>query len=88
MDHFRYSVASTLIVLYLSTLGTAYPSILCRCMPTDSCWPSSDEWAIFNKSIGGKLVATAPLALPCHEPDYNSTVCTYLQSQWTHPELQ
>ncbi|QKX54287.1 uncharacterized protein TRUGW13939_01372 [Talaromyces rugulosus] len=28
----------------------------CRCMPSDSCWPSIEEWDKFNQSLGGKLI--------------------------------
>lgn len=79
------------VVCFLSclvSLISAYPSVSCRCMPTDTCWPSLDEWAKFNESMGGKLVATVPLASPCHGLSYNATECGYLQSQWTNPFLQ
>ena len=72
----------------LTLLGAAHPSSLCRCMPSDSCWPSPGEWNSFNKSLGGKLVATTPLALPCHTPNYNAAACQNLKNQWTNPFIQ
>ncbi|THC91359.1 hypothetical protein EYZ11_009174 [Aspergillus tanneri] len=56
-------------------------------MPGDSCWPSSADWARFNASVGGRLVATTPLAQACHDPFYNKDECQYLQKHWTQPEL-
>jgi len=63
----------------------------CRCYPGDKCWPTVKEWATFNKTIGGKLVATVPLAAPCHndvwEP-YNNATCAALQAAWLEPGTQ
>ncbi|OQE00370.1 hypothetical protein PENVUL_c053G00023 [Penicillium vulpinum] len=59
----------------------------CRCMPTDSCWPSVKEWSRFNSTVGGRLVKTVPLASPCHAPSYNATECQYIQDQWVQPAL-
>ncbi|KAK6829556.1 FAD binding domain protein [Apiospora arundinis] len=36
----------------------------CKCFPGDPCWPSESEWAAFNRTVGGRLVATVPLAAP------------------------
>ncbi|KAF2181436.1 isoamyl alcohol oxidase [Zopfia rhizophila CBS 207.26] len=60
---------------------------LCRCASTDDCWPSDADWAKFNASIGGRLVATAPLASVCHEPNYDADACNALKLQWTSPFL-
>ena len=84
----RIMLRALLVLVYFLSPGSAYPSKSCRCMPTDACWPTSDEWTKFNVSLGGKLLATTPLASPCHEPSYNATECRYLQSQWTLPQLQ
>nr|ABQ01445.1 isoamyl alcohol oxidase [Penicillium griseofulvum] len=59
----------------------------CRCMPGDSCWPSLDDWARFNTSIGGRLVDTQPLGQPCHDPFYSASECRALREQWTNPEI-
>ena len=81
---FKFALA----VCFFPFLAVSHPAPSCRCMPSDTCWPSPEEWANFNQSLGGKLVATTPLALPCHIPSYNSTTCQYLKSQWTNPFLQ
>ncbi|KAI9794888.1 MAG: hypothetical protein M1816_003017 [Peltula sp. TS41687] len=62
----------------------------CRCYPGDKCWPNPQTWAEFNKTIGGKLIATVPLASPCHDDNftaYNAEQCTNLQSQWLQPQI-
>lgn len=63
-------------------------STKCRCMQNDDCWPTTEEWTNFNASLGGKLIATVPLASSCHYPSYNASSCQYLKNHWTEPELQ
>lgn len=61
----------------------------CRCFPGDSCWPSTSEWSAFNKTVGGKLVATTPLASVCHDSafgSYDAEKCDALRSDWFAPE--
>ncbi|KAK5678744.1 hypothetical protein LTS10_009188 [Elasticomyces elasticus] len=63
----------------------------CRCYPGDACWPTKADWTAFNKTIGGKLVATVPLAAPCHDDvyaAYNNATCTQLQAGWLEPQTQ
>ncbi|KAI0890644.1 FAD binding domain protein [Annulohypoxylon maeteangense] len=63
----------------------------CRCFPGDSCWPSSAEWDSFNKTLGGKLIATVPIASPCHDGfpgvSYDADKCAQIQANWARPEL-
>ena len=63
-------------------------SLPCFCMPGDACWPSETEWATLNVTIGGSLIATAPLANVCHDPTFNAQACTALQAIWTLPQTQ
>jgi hypothetical protein len=61
----------------------------CRCFPGDSCWPTADQWDEFNKTLGGKLIATIPIASACHLDafeSYNAQKCADLQSIWGFPE--
>lgn len=72
----------------------------CRYMPGDAGWPSTEQWASLNETVGGQLIATVPLAAPCHDataperglhqdwPEYNEQECTTLQERWLEPELQ
>jgi hypothetical protein len=61
----------------------------CRCFPGDKCWPKKAEWDAFNKTVGGRLIATVPIAAPCHFDNfaaYDAGTCQYLQDNWFHPE--
>ncbi|KAI0421159.1 hypothetical protein F5X98DRAFT_330289 [Xylaria grammica] len=58
----------------------------CRCIPGDSCWPSSADWASLNKTVHGRLISTVPVAQVCHFPDYNDAACGVLKTSWSRPE--
>ena len=61
----------------------------CRCFPGDACWPSAAVWNAFNQSLGGKLIATTPIASPCHIDSfeaYDFQKCLNLQVGWNLPE--
>lgn len=60
----------------------------CKCFPGDPCWPTAAEWDTFNTTVGGRLIATVPLAQACHDPNYDSATCNTLRSQWQHPDVQ
>ncbi|OQD83757.1 hypothetical protein PENANT_c015G00574 [Penicillium antarcticum] len=83
---------SILIAVFGKASGLSVPSSStsrCRCMPQDTCWPSDHEWDKFNKNIDGKLIATNPIASPCHIDSfarYNETKCASLRSDWGLPE--
>ncbi|KAJ5085929.1 hypothetical protein N7532_010700 [Penicillium argentinense] len=64
----------------------ASDSSSCRCFPGDDCWPSVSTWNSFNQSVDGRLIATVPLATPCHAPEYNEKKCETLKEGWLLPE--
>lgn len=51
----------------------------CRYIPGDVGWPSRREWEHLNATVGGRLIATVPVAHVCHETGpfaaYNETAC-------------
>ena len=50
------------LLLPLSSLGLS-PS--CRCVPSDPCWPSPQDWQSLNDSVSGRLtIPTSPVE-PC-----------------------
>ncbi|KAI1178393.1 hypothetical protein F4777DRAFT_116916 [Nemania sp. FL0916] len=55
---------------------------LCKVLPGDAAWPSSGDWSQLNKTVGGRLIATSPIASICHNPTYNETACSNLESIW------
>ncbi|KAH6606122.1 hypothetical protein Trco_005275 [Trichoderma cornu-damae] len=60
----------------------------CKCFPGDKCWPSAKDWAAFNKTVDGRLIATVPLGSPCHGASYNATECQFLQDNWLSSPIQ
>ncbi|KAJ5456356.1 hypothetical protein N7530_011630 [Penicillium desertorum] len=61
----------------------------CRCMPQDPCWPKDHQWARFNNTVNGNLIATVPIASVCHIDaftPYDQSQCAQLQSTWGFPE--
>ncbi|KAK3939574.1 hypothetical protein QBC46DRAFT_262899 [Diplogelasinospora grovesii] len=59
----------------------------CKCFPGASCWPSTGDWNQLNRTVGGRLIATVPLAEACHDPNYDAEECQYLQGQWQYPGI-
>lgn len=61
----------------------------CRSFPGDTSWPSPQDWSLFNETLGGKLIATIPIASSCHGDSftpYNAEQCSALQQVWDFPE--
>ncbi|KAF9978348.1 hypothetical protein BGZ73_002731 [Actinomortierella ambigua] len=58
----------------------------CRCLPGQSCWPSDATWSSFNQTVGGRLIATYPVARECHEPFYDKATCDDIKQGyiWDH----
>lgn len=68
-------------------LGAA-DSSRCKCFPGDDCWPSKEEFEALNNTVNGRLVATVPLAIECHDPHFDNMTCSVLQSEWLQPPVQ
>lgn len=51
------------------------------CLPTQPCWPSSNEWGAFNQSLGGKLHVTIPWAAPCYS-NSTSPECLHVRKRY------
>lgn len=54
-------------------------------LPSDPCWPSSQEWASFNETVSSRLIRTVPLASVCYksEPNFNNEACSAILADWT-----
>jgi FAD/FMN-containing dehydrogenase len=83
----------TLLMLLQCVISPAYifssaaeTSPACYCFPGDSCWPDVNVWSEFNSTVGGRLVATIPLAAVCHGSEYHQTECDRLQANWFYPQ--
>ncbi|KAK0635728.1 hypothetical protein B0T17DRAFT_503232 [Bombardia bombarda] len=71
----------------ISTGVLAAPSSDCKCFPGDACWPAASRWNALNSTVGGRLIATVPLASPCHSPNFNNATCQSLRDQWQYPDV-
>ena len=60
----------------------------CRLLPSDAQWPSVSTWKRLNDTIQGRLVATIPLASPCHDTNFNAGLCTDLEQEWPFAQTQ
>ena len=94
----RHSLCLLAVAIAAQSAPTANNA--CRFMPTDPEWPSAKMWAALNQTVHGQLIATVPIAAPCHDstapkgglardwPTYDEQKCTELQERWLEPELQ
>jgi hypothetical protein len=74
---------------YFQKAGRSLASGSCCCFPGDSCWPTASQWEAFNEPLGGKLIATVPIASKCHIDPYavyDAAACSALQDAWTLEE--
>jgi hypothetical protein len=61
---------------------------MCRKLPLDKNWPSQEIWNVLNATVGGRLIATTPLASPCHDPNYDTAKCETLRAGWMYAQTQ
>jgi hypothetical protein len=58
----------------------------CRYIPGDAGWPSQGDWARLNTTVGGRLIATVPVAHVCHERGtfaaFDKTACEDLGKEF------
>ncbi|KUI68196.1 6-hydroxy-D-nicotine oxidase [Cytospora mali] len=82
-----YATGSALITSTATSISNGTST--CRCYPTDTCWPTAAKWAEFNTTVGGRLVATVPIASVCHYDNftaYNAEACAALLDVWDYPQ--
>lgn len=65
----------------------------CKSIPGDAAWPTQQEWASLNTTVGGRLIATVPLSSVCHDEGqfaaaFNQTACDSLQTLWDLSQVQ
>ncbi|RDK43383.1 FAD/FMN-containing dehydrogenase [Aspergillus phoenicis ATCC 13157] len=79
-----YSGSSFFATLILAASGVA-SALDCKCSPSDSCWPSTDQWTSLNQTVSGRLIRAVPAASVCYpnEPNYNPAACTSVLGNWT-----
>lgn len=92
----RILLTASVVAIIAIGVRTFLPpsSTSCRVIPGDASWPSADEWAAFNTTVGGKLIAAIPIGAPCHRvfsngssiSTYNQEQCDALRNVWYFPE--
>ena len=80
--HVKMFKLATCLTIFVAT-GVNALSFLCRCEPSQPCWPSASDWAALNSSINGNLFAIRPIAAVCHDPTYDAAACAAVQAN-TH----
>jgi hypothetical protein len=61
--------------------NSTYTGPKCRVGPGDAGWPTVDEWAKLNKTLGGALLKPAPPAAVCYQGEsYNAATCDLITS--------
>ncbi|KAK4183273.1 hypothetical protein QBC35DRAFT_526198 [Podospora australis] len=59
-----------------------YDGPRCKVNPQDPDWPTDAEWAQLNTTIHGRLLKPTPAPAVCYPgPQYNATVCQFLQTE-------
>jgi hypothetical protein len=83
---------SVALVLLLASVAAAVNGRECKNIPGDPDWPSQQQWASLNKTVGGKLIKTVPLASVCHSEGtfarFNESACDTLKGQWDYSQVQ
>ncbi|KAJ8133560.1 hypothetical protein O1611_g50 [Lasiodiplodia mahajangana] len=77
-----------LVLLHLAIaglLGGAISADICKCVPSDPCWPSTAVWDSLNATVSGRLIRSIPPAAVCYpsRPEYNQEACQDIIERWT-----
>lgn len=57
--------------------------------PSQSCWPSTNEWKKLNGSVDGQLILDTPVAISCYPgPAQNPTQCAVVNQNWSKNTFQ
>ncbi|THY60335.1 FAD-binding domain-containing protein [Aureobasidium pullulans] len=74
---------STTLIAVLAACSPSTAAV-CKSTPLDSDWPQASEWAALNRTLGGVLLQTRPVASACYPGNpFNSTLsCNEVEDQW------
>jgi len=83
------------LTTFITTISSAAAGAgtSCKNIPGDPDWPPEEAWNKFNESIGGRLIATVPVASVCHvggrfEGRFDVSTCAVLRSGWNFAQAQ
>ncbi|KAK6834330.1 hypothetical protein PG987_009024 [Apiospora arundinis] len=68
--------------------ATAASLAACKCGPEEKCWPSEDAWASLDRSLGGRLIKTEPIAESCYPgAAFDRAECDYVTKRWSDQDF-
>ncbi|KAK8074893.1 FAD binding domain-containing protein, partial [Apiospora hydei] len=61
----------------------------CKAAPGFPGWPTDEEWANYNKSVGGRLIQPSPPGAMCHlgQPTFDPCRCSKVAAGWRTSEF-
>lgn len=64
----------------LTSAPATYQGPKCKIQPEDEGWPSEEQWARLNETVGGNLLKPTPVGAACYpdRPEYDNETCSYL----------
>lgn len=68
--------------------SSSRPQAQCKAIPGDEAFPEKHLWDKLNVTVGGRLIATAPVAGVCHGEGYDKIKCSSLKQYWDYPQPQ
>ena len=81
-----------LIVAIAASTTRQRNNVQCRSIPGDDAWPDYSTWNSLNETVDGNLIATVPIAAPCHHSAlgknislYDEEACSTLRDNWFFP---
>ncbi|KAH7371155.1 hypothetical protein BKA66DRAFT_424670, partial [Pyrenochaeta sp. MPI-SDFR-AT-0127] len=77
------------VIRFGSSTPSTAPKNDCKVVPGDLGWPSEEDWASFNETLGGALLKPKPLGSVCYAGEgYSAAQCQTLKSNWAGMNLQ
>ncbi|XP_055340388.1 uncharacterized protein LOC129589600 [Paramacrobiotus metropolitanus] len=85
MDYNKFTHSALALLISLSITVVA-DTARCRCLPGEPCWPTKEQEAAFNETIGGRLIFPKPTAFPCYAgKTRNPRECAEIQKNYNKP---
>ncbi|KAK8031114.1 hypothetical protein PG990_000848 [Apiospora arundinis] len=86
------SLVSLLQTVFVASIAaataTAASLAACKCGPEEKCWPSEDAWASLDRSLGGRLIKTEPIAKSCYPgAAFDRPECDYVTKRWSDQDF-
>ncbi|KAJ3011385.1 hypothetical protein HKX48_006864 [Thoreauomyces humboldtii] len=86
---FTVPVLAFAALLAVGPTRAAPSSSSCRCLSSDSCFPSTSVLSAFNSTVSGRLVSISPPAISCYPgPAHNATTCATITNGFDNPYVR